>query len=320
MRAFVCTGYGDSRRLKLQELEKPTPKPDEILVKVKAVSVNSWDWDIIKGAPIIRMVGPLRPPYKVLGADISGVVEAVGANVHDIGVGEEVFGDLSDSGWGGMAEYATGKAEHFTIKPKKLSFEDACCLPQAGLLGFQGIRTFGEVKKGDKVLINGAGGGAGMFAIQTAKLEGAEIWAVDRADKFDAMRKFGADHMFDYKATNYTKLDQQFDVIVDAVAHRSIKSYRRALAEDGRFVMMGGKLPTILGTFLASRKNDSNTQKIKILMWSVNKDDLDSLAKLVTEDKIKVHIHKVFDFEHTPEAVQMVGDQDALGKVIIRVS
>lgn len=320
MRAFICTKYGNADRLTLQEIAKPSPKPNEILIKVKAVSVNSWDWDIMKGAPIIRMIGPFNPPYKILGADLSGTVEAVGTEVTNFEVGDEVFGDVSDSGWGGFAEFVCGKAEDFCKKPADLTFEQAACIPQAGMLGYQGVRTFGKVKPGDKVLINGAGGGAGMFACQVAKLDGAEVTGVDSAAKQDTMRSFGADHVYDYKQTDYTKLDQKFDVIIDAVANKWPSAYRRVLSPTGTFVMMGGKMRAIIGAFMASRKNADEGQKFQILMWSVNHKDLLDLAQLVIDKKIKIHVDKTFPFEQMPEALQHVGDQNAHGKVVIKVS
>ncbi|WP_299346138.1 NAD(P)-dependent alcohol dehydrogenase [uncultured Maritalea sp.] len=320
MRAFICTKYGNAGQLQLHKVAKPSPKPDEILIRVKAVSINSWDWDILSGKPIIRMIGPFKPPYKTLGADLSGVVEAVGENVDQFEIGDEVFGDVSDSGWGGFAEFVTGKAEDFCYKPEALSFEDAACLPQAGLLGYQGVRTFGQVKPGDKVLINGAGGGAGMFACQIAKLDGAEVTGIDSADKHEAMRTFGADYTHDYRQVDYTKLDQQFDVIIDAVANRFPPTYRRALTPSGTFVMMGGKIPAIIGILLASRKNTDEGQKFKILMWNVNDTDLLDLAQLVINKKISVHKENILPFEQTPSALQHVGDQKALGKLLIRVS
>lgn len=320
MRAFICTKYGNADRLTLQEVAKPTPKPNEILIKVKAVSVNSWDWDIIKGAPVIRIIGPFKPPYKILGADLAGTVEAVGAEVTDFNIGDEVFGDVSDSGWGGFAEYVCGKAEDFCAKPTELSFEQAACIPQAGMLGYQGVRTFGKVKPGDKVLINGAGGGAGMFACQMAKLDGAEVTGVDSAAKQDTMRSFGADHVYDYKQTDYTKLDQKFDVIIDAVANKWPSAYRRVLSPTGTFVMMGGKMHAIIGTLMASRKNADDGQKFQILMWSVNNKDMLDLAQLVIDKKIDLRIEKTFPFEETPAALQHVGDQKAHGKVVIKLS
>ncbi len=318
MEAFICNRYGKADQLELQEIDAPIAKSNEILVKVRAVSVNSWDWDIMTGAPIIRIMGPFKPPYKTLGADLSGVVEAVGSDVTEFQVGEEVFGDVSDSGWGGFAEFATGKAEHFIKKPDKLNFEDAACIPQAGLLGYQGVRTFGQVKPGDKVLINGAGGGAGMFACQVAKLDGAQVTGIDSANKLVAMRSFGADHVYDYKQVDYTKLEQKFDVIIDAVANKFPSAYRRTLAPTGTFVMMGGKIPSIIGILLASRKNRDDGQKFKILMWNVNKADLGVLAQLVGDKKIRVHIDKRYPFAQTPAALQYVGDQHAVGKVVIQ--
>ena len=320
MKAFICEKYGNADQLELRDVPTPTPKPNEILIKVKAVSVNSWDWDIISGKSIMRVIGPFKPPYRTLGADLTGIVEKAGSAVTNFNIGDEVFGDVSDSGWGGFAEFVTGKAEDFTKKPTELGFAQGACLPQAGLLGYQGVRTFGQVKPGDKVLINGAGGGAGMFACQTAKLDGAQVTGIDSANKFDAMRSFGADHVYDYKEVDYTRLGVKYDVIIDAVANKFPKAYRRALTPTGTFVMMGGKMMSILAIFLASRKNKVGEQKFKILMWNVNRTDLLNLAQLVIDKEIHVHIEKTYPFAQTPAALQHVGDQKATGKVVIQVS
>jgi len=317
MKAFVCKKYGQSDALELLDVPTPIPNSDEILVRVKAVSVNSWDWDNLVGAPIIRLIAPFKPPYSILGGDLSGVVEAVGSSITNFKVGDDVYGDVSNSGWGGFAEFVAGKAEHFIQKPAGLSFEDAATLPQAGLLGYQGVHEFGQVKAGDNVLISGAGGGAGMFAIKLAKLAGAHVTGIDRSDKLQAMIECGADVVFDYQQCDYTKFEQTFDVIIDAVASKRARSYRRVLTPTGTFVMMGGKIPSILSTLIAGRKNADETQKFKILMWNVNTEDLSKLGNLVVEKNLKVAIHKRFSFKDTPLAVQFVGDQNAIGKVII---
>lgn len=319
MRAIILEKYGTPQDMRLVEIQKPAPGPGELLVRVKAVSVNSWDCDIVKGAPVIRMIGPFRPPYRILGADIAGVVEAVGANITAFKVGDKVFGDLSDSGWGGMAEYATGKAEHFAKMPEGLRYEEAACLPQAGLLGYQGVVTFGALQKGEKILFNGAGGGAGMFAVQIAKNAGAEVFAVDHKDKFDAMRLFGADHVFDYQTTDFTKLDQKFDVIIDAVAARSIRSYKRVLAPNGRFVIMGGRLWTILKTFLASRKAQPQNHQFKILHWCVTSEELTTLAQMVVNGEVKVFIDKTYPLEQAQDAVADVFAAKTKGKTVITI-
>jgi NADPH:quinone reductase-like Zn-dependent oxidoreductase len=320
MRAVVCEKYGKPQNLKLVDVPKPAPKPGEILVRIKAVSVNSWDCDILRGAPIIRMIGPFRPPYKVLGADVAGIVEAIGSGVEGFNVGDAVFGDLSDSGWGGMAEFATGKAEHFAVKPETLSFEDAACLPQAGLLGLQGVKKFGDVQPGEKLLFNGAGGGAGMFALQIAKHMGAQTYAVDHKDKFDAMREFGADHLIDYQKTDFTKLDEKFDVIIDAVSTHPMEHYRRILAPNGRFVIMGGRMRSILGTLIASRREHPNAHQFNILHWRVNKDELTSLAEMVVSGDVKVFIDKTYPIEEAQAAVSAVFDGRSKGKIVISVA
>ena len=199
MKAIVYERYGSPDDLELKDVEKPVPRDNEVLVQVHAASVNSWDWEQLIGTLQGRLGGPFRPKNKILGADIAGRVEAVGKDVTKFMPGDEVFGDLSACGWGGFAEYVCAAENALVLKPAAMSFEQAAAIPQAGLLALQGLRDTGKIRQGQKVLINGAGGGVGSFAIQIAKMHGTEVTGVDSAEKQDAMREFGADHVIDYR-------------------------------------------------------------------------------------------------------------------------
>jgi len=228
MKAVVYRRYGSPNRLRLRDVEKPQPADNEVLVRVHAASVNSWDWDLLTGIAMIRMEGPFRPKYKILGADIAGVVEAVGKDVTRFHPGEAVFGDMSESGWGGFAEYATIDADFLAAKPDELSYIEAAAIPQTGSLALQGLRDKRTISPGDQVLINGAGGGVGAFAVQIAKHMGAEVTAVVHTSKFECVRSLGADHFIDYTLEDYTGTGDRYDLILDMVAGRSMFAYARA--------------------------------------------------------------------------------------------
>lgn len=205
MKAMVCHNYGPPDVLKLEEVEKPTPKEDEVLIKVHAASVNSWDWDLLRGEFMNRLIfrGLLKPKLKIIGCDIAGRVSAVGRNVTQFQAGDEVFGDISGVGWGGFAEYVCARENVLARKSANMSFAEAAAIPQAGVLALQGLRDTGQIQKGDKVLINGAGGGVGTFGIQIAKLFGAEVTGVDSTGKLEMMRSLGAEHVIDYTEEDF---------------------------------------------------------------------------------------------------------------------
>jgi len=243
VKAIVYTKYGPPDVLELKEVEKPTPKDNEVLIKVHAASVNSWDWDLLRGTPFLnRLGGLLKPKYKILGADIAGRVEAVGRNVKRFQPGDEVFGDLSECGWGGFAEYVCARENALALKPASMTFEEVAAVPQAAVMALQGLRDKGQIQPGQKVLINGAGGGVGTFAVQIAKSFGAEVTGVDSTRKLDMMRSIGADQVIDYTREDFTKSGQRYDLILDVVAYRSIFDYKRALSPKGIYVFVGGSM------------------------------------------------------------------------------
>ncbi|MGV7222627.1 MAG: NAD(P)-dependent alcohol dehydrogenase [Nitrospinales bacterium] len=246
MKAIVYTEYGSPDVLRLTEVEKPTPNDDEVLIRVKAVSLNASDWELMCGKPLYaRIFGLLKPRINILGSDVAGRVEGVGKNVTRFKIGDEVFGDLFNT-FGGFSEYVCGQEKILTPKPSSISWEQASTLPQAACIALQGIRDEGKVQTGQHVLINGGGGGAGTFAIQLAKHFGAEVTGVDNAGKLEFMRSLGADHVIDYAVEDFTKNKKRYDLILDLAAYHSLFDYKRALTSRGTYLMVGGCMGLLL--------------------------------------------------------------------------
>ena len=232
MKAIVFHKYRSLESLELIEVENPSPKDNEVLVKVHATSINSWDADILKGIPFVNRMdfGLIKPKNKIIGCDIAGQVEKVGREVKQLKVGDEIFGDISGCDMGGFAEYVCAPENILALKPDGMSFEEAASVPHTGVLALQGLRDKGHIQQGHKVLINGAGGGSGTFAVQIAKLYGAEVTCVDTKRKFEMLHSLGADHLIDYTQEDFTKNGQVYDLILDVVTYRSIFDYKRALS------------------------------------------------------------------------------------------
>lgn len=322
MKAIVYHEYGSPEVLELKEVKAPIPKDNEVLIKVRATSVNSWDWDLLRGTPfLVRLVGGgiSKPKINILGCDVAGTVDAKGKKVTQFKVGDEVFGDLSGGNWGGFADYVCARENELTHKPNRITFEQAASLPQAAVMALQGIRDHGKVKSGQKVLINGAGGGIGTFAIQMAKDAGAEITGVDSTAKFELMQSLGADYVIDYKQDDFTKNGLQYDLILDVIGHHSIYDYKRSLTSTGMYRMIGGPTPLIFqSVFIAPFITLFNKKKMGILAQEANK-DLAYLAELVGTGKLKPIIDKAFPLAETANALQYLGDGKALGKVVVTV-
>lgn len=319
VKAIVYTRYGMPDVLELKEVEKPTPADDEVLVRVRAASVNSWDWDLLRGKPFLaRMEGLRKPKYTILGADIAGTVEAVGKGVRELRPGDAVFGDLSAYRWGGFAEYVCAREDDLALKSASMSFEQAAAIPQAGLLALQGLRQGGEIQPGQKILLNGAGGGVGTFALQIAKSCGAHVTCVDGAIKLERLRALGADQVVDYMVEDYTKSGERYDLILDVVATRSIFAYKRALTPQGVFVMIGGSIGSLfraltLGAFLS--KVDS--RKLVILLHRPNRTDLNEFIRLMDSGKVVPVIDRTFPLERAPWAIRELGEGRVVGKVVV---
>jgi NADPH:quinone reductase-like Zn-dependent oxidoreductase len=322
MKAIVYHEYGSPDVLKLEEVEKPTPKEDEVLVKVLAASVNAGDLETLNGEWPARFEGPLRPKHKIPGTDIAGRVEAVGVNVKQFQPGDEIWGDLSfPYGFGSFAEYVSVSENALALKPASMTFEQAATYPHSAIISLQNLRDKGQIQPGQKVLINGAGGGMGTFAIQIAKFYGAEVTGVDSTRKLDMLRSLGADHVIDYTQEDYTKSGQRYDLIIDVVAYRSIFAYKRALSPKGIFVIIGGSLATFLQVvFLGALISRIGSKKIGLNVWEPNKkEDLALLAELFETGKVVPIIGRRYPLAEVPEALRYLEEGHALGKVVIAV-
>jgi NADPH:quinone reductase-like Zn-dependent oxidoreductase len=318
MKAVVYKKYGPPDVLQLLEVDGPVPQDDEVLIKVHAVSLNASDWEFLTARPrYVRLWGPLRPKFRILGSDIAGRVEAVGGKVKQFQPGDEVFGDVMMR-WGGLAEYVCARENQLVLKPADMTFEDAAALPQAGVVALQVLRDKGGIRSGQKVLINGAGGGAGSFAIQIAKMYGAEVTGIDRGSKLDFMRSIGADHVIDYTVSDFARGGQKYDLIVDFIAHRSIFDYKRVLCDQGNYVLVGGSVPRILQTlFLGPLIGMFGSKKMGILGHRQNTDDMAYMVELCSTGKVRPVIDRRYSLSEVPEAFRYLGDGHAKGKVII---
>jgi len=320
MKAVVYTKYGSPDVLQLKEVAKPAPTDDEILIKVHAVSVNRSDWEGLRGKPLYaRIGGLLKPRRQILGSDIAGRVEMAGRNNRQFQPGDEVFGDILGR-MGGFAEYVCARGRTLALKPASMTFEEVAAIPQAAVIALQGIRDKGQVQPGQKVLINGAGGGAGSFAVQLAKLYGAEVTGVDNTGKLDFMRSLGADHVIDYTREDFTKNGKQYDMILDVIAHRSVFAYKRALRPNGSCFMVGGSVATafqilLLGPWVRRTAG----KKIRLLVVQPNRKDLVFITELYEAGKVVPVIDRRYPLSEVPEALRYLGEGHARGKVIITV-
>ena len=322
MKAMVYHTYGSPEVLRLAEMPTPTPGDDEVLVKVHAASINSWDWDLLRGTPFLNRLnsGLLKPKIQILGADIAGRVEAVGRNVTQFQPGDEVFGDISGSGWGGFAEYVCARANAVVSKPVRMTFEQAAAVPQAAVLALQGLRPKEQLQPGQKVLINGAGGGVGTFAVQIAKSFGAKVTGVDSTQKLDMLRSIGADHVIDYTQEDFTKNGQHYDLILDNVATRSIFDYRRVLSPAGIYVMVGGSMAALFQiAFLGPLISMTGRNKMGLLMHKPNPGDLVFMTELFEAGKVEPVIDRCYPLSEVAAALRYFGTGHVRGKVIITV-
>jgi NADPH:quinone reductase-like Zn-dependent oxidoreductase len=322
MHAIVCAQYGSPGVLQLKELPKPAPKKNEVLVKILAASVNAADLETLRGDFIVRIAAPRKPMYKILGSDIAGRVEAVGEQATQFKPGDEVWGDLSfPHGLGAFAEYVSVAENALASKPTSMTFEQAAAYPQAAVIALQSLRDKGKVRSGHKVLINGAGGGMGTFAVQIAKYYGAEVTGVDRASKLVMLRSLGADHVIDFTQEDYTRSGQQYDLILDVAAYRSVFDYRRALSPDGTFMIVGGSTGTLLQVvILGTLISKTGSKKIGINAWEPNnREDLELLAELFEAGKVVPVIDRRYPLSEVPNALRYLDTGNVQGKLIINV-
>jgi NADPH:quinone reductase-like Zn-dependent oxidoreductase len=317
MKAIVRTQYGPPDVLQFTEVEKPTPKDNEVLIKLHAASVNPLDLFTMRGAPLIRMIPGLRTPKdKRIGVDVAGQVEAVGRNVTQFKPGDEVFGVCR----GAFAEYACATEDKLARKPANISFEDAAAVPVAAITVLQGLRDKGRIQQGQKVLVDGASGGVGTFAVQIAKSFGAEVTAVCSTRKVDTARSIGADHVIDYTREDFTKSGQRYDLILGANAHHSIFDYRRALSQGGIYVVVGGGLARIFqAMLLAPLLSLIGSKKTCFFIANINQKDLVFLKELLEAGKVVPVIDRRYPLSGAAEALRYLEERHAQGKIVLTI-
>jgi len=321
MKAIVCDRYGPPDVLRLEEVERPVPRDNQVLVKVHASSLNAADFEILGGALSARIFNPLRPRHRIPGSDVAGRVVEVGRNIKRLKKGDAVFGDLFMCGRGAFAEYVAVPEAALMRKPDSISFEDAATLPQAAKIALQGLRGRRPLKKGQKVLINGAGGGMGTFAVQIAKYYGAEVTGVDSMRKLEMLRAIGADHVIDYTREDFTRSGERYALILDTVARRSIFDYRRVMAPDGLFVLVGGSRRAIFQAILLGPLiSIASKKKMGINPLNVNnEEDMEFLLELHERGKLLPVIDRRIDLSEVPEALGDLSKGLVKGKVVLAV-
>ncbi len=334
MKAIVRSEYGSPDVLELKEVAKPTPKDKEVLVRIRASSVNMADVDYLFGRPKMARLGTgMRKPRNTgVGLDVAGQVEAVGKHVTRFLPGQDVIGDLTAHGHGAFAEYVCAPQDAFALKPTELTLSEAATIPQAAVMALQGIRgkpgssrtirsAKTRIQLGQHVLINGAGGNVGPFAVQIAKSFGAEVTAVDHSSKLDMLRKIGADHVIDYTKEDFTKMGQQYDWILDVAAYRSVFECRRVLKPKGVYVIIPGSIASVLQAMvLGPLISMIGRRKVGMLMWKpFIQEDVEFLRKLIRTGEVKPIIDRTYPLDQVPDALRYQQEGHTLGKIVITV-
>ncbi|MFA5314024.1 MAG: NAD(P)-dependent alcohol dehydrogenase [Methanomassiliicoccales archaeon] len=321
MKAIVCDRYGPPDILRLEEVERPALRDDQVLVKVHASSLNAADFEILSGGVFARISGPFRPRNEIPGSDVAGRVVAVGRKTKMFKKGDAVFGDLFTYGFGAFAEYVAAPEDALMLKPDSISFEDAATLPQAAKIALQGLRGKRPLEKGQKVLINGAGGGMGTFAVQIAKYYGAEVTGVDSTRKLEMLRTIGADHVIDYSHEDFLKREERYDLILDTIARRSIFDYRRVLAPDGLFVLVGGsKYAIFQAILLGPLISIAGRKKMGINPINVdNEEDLRFLLDLIGRGRLSPVIDRRIPLGEVPNGLSDLLKGLVNGKIVITI-
>ncbi len=324
MKAIVCTKYGSPDVLQLREVEKPVPQEDEVLIQIHAASLNSRDFRMLRANPFFMRLMPgglFRPKNKILGADFAGCVEAIGCNVKQFKPGDEIFGFLpSSTGRGTFAEFVCARETFITLKPANLTFEQAAAVPLAAITALQGLRNKGNIQPGQKVLINGASGGVGTFAVQIAKALGAEVTAVCSTRNLEMVRSIGADHVIDYKIEDFTQNGNQYDLILAVNGYHPISDYLRALKPEGNYVVAGGSMAQLIEV-ASNRKRvtRAGSQKICVLTLDHNQKDLAFIKELIELGKIMPVIDDCYPLGETADAFWYFEKEHPKGKVVITV-
>lgn len=322
MKAIVLSRYGSPDALSAEEIPKPEPKNDEVLVKVHATTVNDWDWSLVRGKPYPYrlMSGLFRPKVSVLGAEVAGIVEATGRSATQFKPGDRVYGDISEAGFGGFAEYVSVHENALARMPPGMAFEQAAALPHAALLALQGMVSVGKIQRGERVLINGAGGGVGAIGVQIAKEYGCEVTGVDRDFKLDMLKSLGFDHVIDYRQVDFTNNDQRYDLILDTKTTRSPLRYLGALNPEGRYVTVGGQLLRLLQLLCMGSVMTAMTGKqMKILGLKPN-EGLDHINRLFESHALRCVIDGPYALADVPKAVERFGKGEHIGKIVIAVA
>jgi NADPH:quinone reductase-like Zn-dependent oxidoreductase len=317
MKAFLYEKYGPPETLRMAEVDKPAANADEVLVKVLAASVNAADWHVLRGKPLFSRatLGLLRPKQQILGVDIAGQVEAVGSAVTRFQPGDQVYANLLDHGYGGFAEYAAVPEDVVSSKPANLSFEEAAAVPMAAVTALQGLGHHGELRPSQQVLINGASGGVGSFAVQLAKASGAEVTAVTSTPNLELVRSLGADHVLDYTTTDFTRGGRRYDLILDTVGNRSVRDLRRALAAGGKAAVTGfTSVARLLGVSLRGGKDVAQVQA------HVTARDLELLSALIVAGKVRPQIDRRYRFADLPAAIAYLEQGRARAKVVVELA
>ncbi|MEO9871034.1 NAD(P)-dependent alcohol dehydrogenase [Ekhidna sp.] len=315
MKALTCTSYGPTENLTIKEVEKPHPTSHEVLIRIHYCAVNDYDWSMVRGKPFIYrlLFGLFKPKRPIPGMELSGVVEACGENAGTFNIGDAVYGDISDHGFGSFAEYICINEKAVVSKPDLMPFEDAAALSHAANLAWQGLIDVGQIQKGMKVLINGAGGGVGTLGLHIAKTYDAEVAGVDTGDKLKVMKEIGFDHIIDYKQTDFTKSGKQYDLILDAKTSRAPNSYIPSLTSNGKYVSIGGNIGRLIQLLIARKIFKKSVFMVGL---KANK-DLNHIHKLYEEGKLKPIIDGPYPLDKTPWAIQHFGEGKHQGKVLI---
>ena len=315
MRAVICRHYGPPNRLKIEDIPVPSPGSYELLIKVHATTINDFDWSLVTGKPAAYrlLFGLTTPKHPIPGIELSGTVEAIGNRVTDFKPGDAVYGDISGQGWGSYAEYTCVHQDSLIHKPLEMSFIDAAAIPHASMLAWQGLVDAGRITKGQKILINGAGGGMGTFGVQIAKPYQAYVSGIDAAGKLERMKSLGFDQVYDYRKFNFTESDEQYDLILDAKTTYSPSRLARALKPGGKYVTVGGALNRLLQVYLVQKFGKKNMHLVAL---KPNK-DLAQIGKLYQDGMLKPEIDGPYTMQEIPKLLEYFGAGKHTGKVVV---
>ncbi len=322
MKALVLSKFGSTKYLEIKDVPKPTPKENEVLIKIHATVVNDYDWSMVTGKPYAYrlLFGIFKPRNPIPGMELSGTVEAVGSKVTSFQPGDAVYGDISNFGFGSFAEYISIDEKAVVPLPEGMSFEVAATIPHASLLAVQGLIDYGKIKKGEKILINGAGGGVGSFALQIAKTYDAEVTGVDTGNKLETMKNIGFDHVIDYKKTDFTQTGERYDLILDARTTRHPATNLKALSPGGRYITVGGTVKRLLQMLIVKKRLSRKSGKNLQILALKSNEGLEYIHELFEAGKIDPVIDGPYTLEQAPMAIQRFGDAVHHGKVVVKIS